>query len=297
VNCCSPARNKIYSNNILDSSKKNQKIHLKGMIRIPRGTWEIGSEDEDIYIEDSEGPIRTLNHKKFLIDEACISNIEFDKFISDTGYVTEAEIIGWSFVFYAQVHPNAADNSRTLGLGAPPWWLAVDGASWRAPDGPGSDWNNLTDHPAVHISWNDAMSYCNWSGKRLPSELEWEIAARGGLVQARYPWGDELTPNGEHQCNIWQGDFPKINTKEDGFLSTAPVKSFKSNGYGLYNMTGNVWEWCGGKWTVEDELKKPMRGGAYLCHRSYCNRYRVSARTNNTPDASSSHLGFRCAAD
>ena len=297
MNCCSPLRNEKKTQNPQENLNKKENLNSKNMIEIPRGKWLIGSEDKEAYIEDEEGPIRVLEHQKFLIDATCVSNMEFEKFISDTEYITEAEIIGWSFVFYAQIHPNAVFKSRKVGSGIPPWWLAVDGACWKEPDGKGSDWNTRKDHPVVHVSWNDALSYCNWSGKRLPSELEWEIAARGGLIQKRYPWGNELTPNGEHLCNIWQGSFPKNNTISDGFLSTAPVNSFKPNGYGLYNMTGNVWEWCGGNWSLEDEIKKPMRGGAYLCHESYCNRYRVSARTYNTPDASSSHLGFRCVAD
>ena len=161
------------------------------------------------------------------------------------------------------------------------------------------------DHPVVHVSWNDAKAFCNWAGKRLPTEKEWEFAARGGLEQKKYVWGDELHPNGKHYCNIWQGAFPNTNTMEDGYLGTAPVDSFPPNGYGLHNMAGNVWEWCA-NWfdqsmnlssRVDLKAPKAMRGGSYLCHHSYCNRYRVAARSSNTMDSSTGNLGFRCVRD
>ena len=165
----------------------------------------------------------------------------------------------------------------------------------------------------MHTSWNDAQAYASWARKRLPTEAEWEVAARGGLDRAIYPWGDELAPRGQHRCNTWQGTFPTLNTLEDGYLGTAPVNAFRPNGYGLYNMAGNVWEWCSdwwsNSWHVEASpatrlnpkgptsgISRVIRGGSYLCHESYCNRYRVAARTSNTPDSSTAHMGFRCAA-
>lgn len=181
------------------------------------------------------------------------------------------------------------------------------GARWRAPEGPGTSIGDRRDHPVVHVSWNDATAYARWAGKRLPTEAEWGKAARGGLVRARFPWGDELTPNGRHRCNIWQGDFPVRNPREDGCAGTVPVKAYAPNGFGLYNTSGNVWEWCADRFTADrpatrtDPAGPPhgenrvLRGGSHLCHRSYCNRYRVAARTSNTPDSTTGHGGFRCA--
>ena len=296
MSCCSPINNQ-FPVRTFNSIKNLSKKYVGKMCKIPRGVWKIGSENSETYINDYEGPVRFVKKNEFQIDETCVSNTEFNEFVYDTGYITEAEKVGWSFVFYAQVHPSAINNTRNLGSGVPSWWTFVKGAFWGAPDGPGSHWKDKANHPVVHVSWNDAKMYANWAGKRLPSEEEWEIAASGGLQDTKYPWGNELTPNKKHKCNIWQGHFPYLNTKEDGFLTTAPVKSFEPNNFGLYNVIGNVWEWCDGKWSKYDKIKKPMRGGSYLCHKSYCNRYRISARTSNTADSSSSHLGFRCASN
>ncbi|MEO6829155.1 MAG: SUMF1/EgtB/PvdO family nonheme iron enzyme, partial [Acidobacteriaceae bacterium] len=165
------------------------------------------------------------------------------------------------------------------------------------------------DHPVVHVSWNDAVAFTQWSGQRLPTEAEWEYAARGGLEQKIYPWGDKLRPNGEHRCNIWQGEFPKHDTGDDGYAGTCPVDAFPPNGYGIYSITGNAWEWCA-DWFSADfhrdtDRNNPtgpstgtdrvIKGGSFLCHKSYCNRYRVAARSRNTPDSSTSNMGFRCA--
>ncbi|MDF1812125.1 MAG: formylglycine-generating enzyme family protein [Verrucomicrobiales bacterium] len=189
------------------------------------------------------------------------------------------------------------------------WWVRVENADWRKPGGPGTNIRKLAEHPVVHVSWHDTVAYAHWAGKRLPTEAEWECAARGGLKQARYPWGDELTPDGKHRCNIWQGSFPDNDTGADGYTSTAPAKSFRANPYGLYNSAGNVWEWAcdwfDPRWHIAASRENPLgpetgsakviRGGSFLCHESYCNRYRVGARTGNTPDSSTCHTGFRCA--
>src|SRR5699024_3400765 len=189
-----------------------------------------------------------------------------------------------------------------------PWWLGVKGADWAHPGGPDSSIDGLADHPVVHVSHNDALAYCTWAGRALPTEAQWEAASRGGLEGARYPWGGDFPgKGGRWRANIWQGSFPRSNTTEDGFLTTAPVRTFAPNGYGLWQTVGNVWEWCA-DWfdpryygrSPEHEptgakigMARVMRGGSYLCHDSYCNRYRNAARSSNTPDSSMGNAGFR----
>jgi formylglycine-generating enzyme len=262
-------------------------------IRLPGGTFRMGGEDEDANPDDAEGPVREVSVAPFEIDAHCVTNARFAAFVDATGHVTDAERFGWSYVF-AKFLPGhlRRDSPRPE---VTPWWCGVRGAYWAAPKGPGSDLSGLSDHPVVHVSWADATAFCRWEGSRLPTETEWEYAARGGLEQKRYPWGDELTPGGEHRCNIWQGRFPTHDTAEDGYAGTAPVTAFPPNGYGLHNVAGNVWEWCADWWTPG--TSRVMRGGSYLCHASYCNRYRVAARSANTPDSASANLGFRCAND
>jgi sulfatase modifying factor 1 len=267
------------------------------MARIPGGSFLMGTDDPRAVPEDGEGPVRSVHVEPFAIDLTAVTNRQFAAFVSHSAYVTDAEREGWSYVFYALVHPLAAGACREAVVPEAPWWVAVEETSWRAPEGPGSDVDQRPNHPVVHVSWHDAAAYAAWAGKRLPTEAEWERAARGGLEQARYPWGDELMPDGHHRCNIWQGRFPHVNTGEDGYLGTAPVDAFRPNAFGLYNTSGNVWEWCADRWSTKpDEPGRVIRGGSYLCHESYCNRYRVSARTWNTPDSSTGHMGLRCAA-
>lgn len=280
------------------------------MIYLSGGEFLMGTDDNEGFPSDGEGPVRKIILSPFYIDPYAVSNADFKAFVSEAGYVTDAEKYGWSFVFHLLVSEESKKNVDQVVQGMP-WWWKVDGACWKHPEGLDSDIQDRLDHPVVHISWNDAMAYCYWAGKRLPTEAEWEYAARGGLVQKKYPWGDVLTPNGEHMCNIWQGKFPIDNTAGDGYVGTAPVYSFQPNQYGLYNVSGNVWEWCS-DWFSPDlhihgpkvnpngpsvGMSKVIRGGSYLCHESYCNRYRVAARSSNTPDSSSGNIGFRCAAD
>jgi len=267
----------------------------------------MGSEDPDGFPADGEGPVRRVALSAFAIDRYAVTNRAFAEFVEATGYRTDAERFGWSFVFSGLL-PD--DHPPTSAVAQTPWWRQVHGADWQHPEGPASTLAVRMHHPVIHVSWQDAVAYCHWAGRRLPTEAEWEYAARGGLEQARYAWGDELTPEGRWMCNIWQGTFPTHNTRDDGYLGTAPVDAFPPNGFGLHNLAGNVWEWCS-DWfspthpppgTVDPHgpksgSHKVIRGGSYLCHDSYCNRCRVAARTANTPDSSTGNTGFRCAAD
>jgi formylglycine-generating enzyme len=257
----------------------------------------MGAEDPEGFPEDREGPVREAHVDDFAISAHVVTNEEFAAFAEVTGHVTRAERFGWSFVF-AGLLPD--DFPETRAVARATWWRQVDGADWRHPEGPHSSLEDRSHHPVVHVAWTDARAYCRWAGARLPSETEWEYAARGGLEQARFPWGDELTPGGQHRCNIWQGSFPDHNTLEDGYLGTAPVHAFEPNGFGLLNTSGNVWEWCADWFDAAagpgPGRGKVIRGGSYLCHHSYCNRYRVAARSRNTPDSTTGHMGFRVAA-
>ncbi|MET7857746.1 formylglycine-generating enzyme family protein [Streptomyces sp. NPDC005318] len=259
-------------------------------MRLPGGTFLMGTDDPGGYPQDGEGPVRPVVVEPLTIGAHTVSNALFADFVEETGHRTDAEAFGWSYVF-ASFLPGEL---RRVSARPPqtPWWCGVRGAYWRCPEGPGSSVEDRWDHPVVHVSWRDAAAYCAWAGGRLPTESEWEYAARGGLEQRRYPWGDELAPGGEHRCNIWRGRFPTRNTAEDGYRSTAPVDAFLPNGFGLFNVVGNVWEWCADRWTP-GAAERVMRGGSYLCHDSYCNRYRVAARTRNSPDSTSGNTGFR----
>ncbi|WP_439098542.1 formylglycine-generating enzyme family protein [Amycolatopsis vastitatis] len=290
--CCTPSRG------TAQRTAREVPAHhtgdLTGLVVLPGGTFRMGTDDAEGFPEDREGPVREVAVAPFAIDPHCVSNARFAEFVTATGYRTDAESFGWTYVF-AKFLPGAL-RKRSPRPERAPWWCGVEGAYWRAPEGPASSLDERWNHPVVHVSWNDAQAYCAWAGRRLPTEVEWEYAARGGLDQARYPWGDELTPGGEHRCNIWQGRFPVHNTAEDGHVGTAPVDAFPTNGFGLHNTSGNVWEWCAG-WFDHTRTARPMRGGSYLCHDSYCNRYRVAARTANSADSTSGNTGFRAAAD
>ena len=284
-------------------------VSRRGQVAIPGGSFLMGDPFDEGYPADGETPVHQVELPAFHLDATAVTNAMFAAFVKATGYVTDAEELGVSAVFHLAFRGSSADVlQRAAGT---PWWLAVRGASWRHPEGARSTIGDRQNHPVVHVSWNDAEAYCRWAGKRLPTEAEWEYAARGNLRQARYAWGDELTPRGRWQCNIWQGTFPTTNTLEDGHATTAPVKSYRPNGFGLWQMAGNVWEWCAdwfdAGYYARSERRDPrgpasgatrvMRGGSYLCHDSYCHRYRVAARSGNTPDSASANLGFRCAND
>jgi formylglycine-generating enzyme len=222
-----------------------------------------------------------------------VTNVEFLAFVQATGHVTSAEAHGSSFVF-AGLLPD--DLPATRGVADAPWWREVPGACWWRPEGPGSGLERRATHPVVHVSWIDALAYCTWAGVRLPTEREWERASRGGLEGRRFPWGDELTPDGEHRMNVFQGRFPSRDSGEDGFVGTAPVTAFAPNGYGLHQTTGNVWEWCADVFDPADPRARSLRGGSYLCHASHCARYRCAGRTGSGPDSSAGNVGFRVAA-
>ncbi|MDX1510269.1 MAG: formylglycine-generating enzyme family protein [Nitriliruptorales bacterium] len=279
------------------------------MIPLPGGTFAMGYEGPLQNVGDGEGPVREVTIEPFLIDETAVTNRQFGRFVKETGHVTDAERFGWSFVFHLLVPDDVASTVEARVAGAE-WWWVVEGATWRSPEGPGTDVARRPQHPVVHVSHNDARAYATWAGKRLPTEAEWEFAARGGLAGAIYPWGDELTPRDRWRCNIWQGRFPVENTEEDGWLGTAPVKTYGPNGFGLFEMTGNVWEWTADRWTTDHMAGTALpqagdgsteefarRGGSYLCHDSYCNRYRVAARDHSAAHDSTGNTGFRCAAD
>lgn len=294
-----------------DSFARATRGSLDGMRLIPGGGFVMGTNGGYGFAADGEGPAHAVVVAPFYIDATCVTNEAFNAFVNATGYRTEAERFGWSFVFYGHLSPaQLARSVRTTVLGSE-WWCRVEGATWRHPEGPGSNIKQRWQHPVVHVSWNDARTFATWSGKRLPTEAEWECAARGGLAQKRFPWGDELEPAGRHAMNVWQGVFPTKNTEADGYFGTAPAKSYKANGYGLYQVTGNVWEWCWdwfdpGYYPVSPHEnptgpalgeRRVMRGGSYLCHASYCNRYRTDSRSGNTPDSATTNLGFRCVRD
>lgn len=272
-------------------------------VSIPGGTALVGTRDP-ILVEDAEGPPTQKRVRTFLMGETAVTNAQFRAFVEDTGYVSEAEHHGWSFVFWAQVPESVG---TTEGVAGVEWWRRVDGSNWRDVNGPGSEaaaWH--PEHPVVQVSWTDAKAYAAWAGGRLPTEAEWEHAARGGLGDVRYPWGDKDPDDHDFQpCNIWQGRFPQHNSCKDGYAATAPAKSFEPNGYGLYNLVGNVWEWTADPFRIRSQKKdakarqaqmkgfKLAKGGSFLCHASYCWRYRIAARTGNSPDSATTHTGFR----
>ncbi len=319
-NCCAPARDdgpehsgtsdrQAAQTSSAASSSGSVDAGLEvDLVEIPGGGFIMGTDEPYRYPDDGEGPAREITLSPFRISRYSVTNRQFATFVDATGHRTEAEQYGWSFVFHLFLPDDFPD---TRAVAATPWWRQVYGADWAHPAGPQSNLDEIWDHPVVHVSWTDAQAFCSWAGVRLPTEAEWERAARGDLVQKKFVWGNEFHPEGRTMGNIFEGRFPVENTAEDGYVGTAPVDAFPGNGFGLHNMAGNVWEWCR-DWFHSDfhatgprtnptgpptGEAKVMRGGSYLCHDSYCNRYRVAARSSNTADSSTGNLGFRVAAD
>ncbi|TCC28772.1 formylglycine-generating enzyme family protein [Kribbella sindirgiensis] len=307
--CCAPARTGVPLDLTVRSAvPAGLGDHRIEQIMLSGGSFAMGNSNGDENAADGETPVHQVELAPFSIDATSVTNADFARFADATGYRTEAETFGYSAVFHLAL---AAEPDEVMGpASGTPWWVGVRHADWRHPGGSRSDLDGLDDHPVVHVSWHDAVAYSKWAGRRLPTEAEWEFAARGGLEDARYPWGDDLIDDptdGRWRCNIWQGEFPRTNTEEDGYLTTAPVRTFQPNGYGLWQMVGNVWEWCadwfGPRYYKFSPAENPpgpslgaarvMRGGSYLCHDSYCNRYRNAARSSNTPESSMGNAGFR----
>ncbi|GGF50324.1 hypothetical protein GCM10011519_25380 [Marmoricola endophyticus] len=257
---------------------------------IPGADVQVGSDEPDF---PEEWPVRTVRLRSFRVAATAVTNDQWAAFVAATGHRSDAEAYGWSFVFGGFL-PD--DFPPTRAVAQAPWWRQVYDADWAHPEGPQSSLSGRGDHPVVHVSRRDAEAYAVWAGGRLPTEDEWEAAARGELVGQPFPWGDELEPGGEHRMNVWHGTFPDANTCDDGWAGTCPVDAFAPNALGLHCTTGNVWEWCAGDWAAGDPAAV-SRGGSYLCHASYCRRYRVSARQQLTPDSSTGNVGFRLAAD
>ncbi len=271
-----------------------------GMKWISSGRFLMGTDSTESWPE--ERPSRLVSVEGFWIDETEVTVAQFRRFVEATHYVTTAElppslpssdgsrvIPPGSLVFTPTAQPVPLDDFSA-------WWTWTPGASWNHPEGPGSGIEGRDEHPVVQVSWDDAKAYAKWAGKRLPTEAEWEMAARGGLSSKPFVWGDEAPgANGRWQANLWQGPFPSRNIKADGFDRTAPVKSFSANDFGLYDMAGNVWEWCEDLFDPgRNPSERVQRGGSFLCNGDYCSRYRPESRVGCSPDTGASHVGFRC---
>jgi sulfatase modifying factor 1 len=313
----------------------NANTSTNGMVLIPAGVFEMGGDNAQASAD--ELPKHTVSVDSFYIDATEVTNAQFKKFVDATGYVTTAEKIPDWEELKKSLPPSTPKPADSMFVAASlvfkstkgavnlgdysQWWNWVAGANWKHPQGPSSTIVGKDNYPVVQVSWDDAIAYCKWAGKRLPTEAEWEFAARGKLINNIYPWGNESIAVGKVKANIWEGKFPYYNALKDGFMGAAPVKSFAPNGYGLYDMAGNVWEWCSdwynntyyqsckGKTMVNPQgatesydpeepfiKKRSLRGGSFLCNDAYCSGYRVARRMKSSPDTGLEHTGFRCVA-
>ena len=274
-----------------------------GMVAIPAGDYQVGSDR--FYPE--EAPVRQVSIASFEIDLAPVTNAEFQQFVDATGYQTVSERPP-DPTLYPDLPPEEQIPESVVFLPPPPtvdrseplsWWALIAGADWRHPQGPDTSLDGLMQHPVVHVAFEDALAYADWAGKRLPTADEWEVAARGGLVDQDYAWGSEKTPDGRWLANVWQGPFPWDNKETDGWFWTSPVGSFPANGYGLVDVCGNVWEWTSTPYAVPqgEQERRVIKGGSFLCADNYCHRFRPSALMGQTLDTATCHMGFRCAAD
>ncbi|KAM6239106.1 inactive C-alpha-formylglycine-generating enzyme 2 isoform 1-T1 [Spheniscus humboldti] len=273
----------------------------ESMVQLPGGKFQMGSSS--LERRNEEGPVREVMVKPFAIDKYPVTNRDFREFVREKKYKTEAEAFGWSFVFEDFLSEDLK-KKVTQKLESAPWWLPIEKAFWRQPSGPGSSIKDRLDYPVLHVSWNDAQAFCAWKGKRLPAEEEWEFAARGGLEQRVYPWGNKFQPN---RTNLWQGDFPRGDTAEDGYHGVSPVAAFPpQNNYGLYDLLGNTWEWTASEYLTPGlssrqhaQNMQVLRGASWIdtADGSANHKARVTTRMGNTPDSASDNLSFRCAAD
>jgi formylglycine-generating enzyme required for sulfatase activity len=305
ISCAAPASSRLGSTGDPEklnevAGRSNDNISHEGMVLIPAGTYMMGASDDEG--RPDEYPQEKVSVKSFWIDETEVTNAAFAEFVKATGYITTAEkkpdwnelkkelpagtekpndslLVAASLVFTPPAHEVPLNDPSQ-------WWTWTAGADWKHPQGPGSDIIGRENYPVVHVSLFDAMAYCKWAGKRLPTQAEWEWAARGGLLNNKYPWGNDFSSSAP-KANTWQGSFPDKNDMTDKYERSAPVKSFPANGYHLYDMAGNVWEWCSDAY---------LRGGSFLCNPSYCKGYRVTARSKTSPDTGLEHTGFRCVA-
>uniref|UniRef100_A0A8C5LRY7 Inactive C-alpha-formylglycine-generating enzyme 2 n=1 Tax=Leptobrachium leishanense TaxID=445787 RepID=A0A8C5LRY7_9ANUR len=269
------------------------------MVQLEGGKFQMGTNAADG--REGEGPARQKTVKAFTMDKYPVTNQDFREFVRAKKYKTEAEMFGWSFVFEDFVSKELK-KKVTKKIESAPWWLPIERAFWRQPSGPGSGIKEKLDHPVLQVSWNDAHAYCQWLGKRLPTEEEWEFAARGGLQGKTYPWGDRFQAN---RSNLWQGIFPKKDRSEDGYHGASPVTAFPAqNDYGLFDLFGNTWEWTSSEYTIAGQIQSQngqtmytLRGASWIdsLDGSFNHKARVTTRMGNTPDSSSDNLSFRCA--